>query len=240
MANDEHVALLKQGVDAWNAWREENLNIRPDLSGADLHGARLSGAILMDADLTEANLGEAYLRQAKLVHANLSGANLSGAYLGRADLRWANLSGADLQAAALLSTDFTGANLTGCRVYGITAWNLTTQGAEQRNLVITRQRNSDIITQEDEFEITVDDIEVAQFVYLLLHNEKIRDVIDTVTSKAVLILGRFTDERKAVSQLRRAAGIACLVISRFGPHVGPAILRQTFVRRGQPHGSSKK
>src|SRR5215207_2029801 len=31
-------------------------------------------------------------------------------------------------------------------------------------------------------EITVDNIEVAQFVYLLLHNEKIRDVIDTITS----------------------------------------------------------
>jgi hypothetical protein len=28
--------------------------------------------------------------------------------------------------------------------------------------------------------VTVDNIEVAQFVYLLLHNEKIRDVIDTV------------------------------------------------------------
>jgi hypothetical protein len=46
--------------------------------------------------------------------------------------------------------------------------------------------------------ITVDNIEVAQFIYLLLHNEKIRDVIDTVTSKTVLILGRFTAERKAV------------------------------------------
>ena len=47
-------------------------------------------------------------------------------------------------------------------------------------------------------EITVDNIEVAQFIYLMLHNQKIRDVIDTITSKAVLILGRFTDERKAV------------------------------------------
>ena len=55
-----------------------------------------------------------------------------------------------------------------------------------------------VITPPDEPEITVDNIEVAQFVYLLLHNEKIRDVIDTITSKAVLILGRFTDERKAV------------------------------------------
>ena len=55
-----------------------------------------------------------------------------------------------------------------------------------------------VITRGDEPEITVDNIEVAQFIYLMLHNEKIRDVIDTITSKAVLILGRFTDERKAV------------------------------------------
>jgi hypothetical protein len=32
----------------------------------------------------------------------------------------------------------------------------------------------------------------------MLHNEKIRDVIDTLTSKMVLILGRFTPERRAV------------------------------------------
>jgi hypothetical protein len=46
--------------------------------------------------------------------------------------------------------------------------------------------------------ITVDSLEVAQFLYLLLHNEKIRHVIDTITSKVVLILGRFTPERKAI------------------------------------------
>src|SRR5215471_2800752 len=32
----------------------------------------------------------------------------------------------------------------------------------------------------------------------MLNNQKVRDVIDTITSKVVLILGRFTDERKAV------------------------------------------
>jgi hypothetical protein len=36
-----------------------------------------------------------------------------------------------------------------------------------------------VITDGDEPEITVDTIEVAQFIYLLLHNQKIRDVIDT-------------------------------------------------------------
>ena len=88
-----------------------------------------------------------------------------------------------------MNTDLTGADLTGCRIYGVSAWGLKLERAKQQNLVIT---------PEDEPEITVDNIEVAQFIYLLLHNEKIRDVIDTITSKAVLILGRFTDERKAV------------------------------------------
>ena len=88
-----------------------------------------------------------------------------------------------------MDTDLTGADLTGCRIYGVSAWGLKLEGTKQQNLVITRA---------DEPEITVDNIEVAQFIYLMLHNEKIRDVIDTITSKAVLILGRFTDERKAV------------------------------------------
>jgi hypothetical protein len=61
----------------------------------------------------------------------------------------------------------------------------------------TKQKNL-IITKSQEPQITVDNIEVAQFVYLLLYNQKIRDVIDTITSKAVLILGRFTPERKKV------------------------------------------
>jgi hypothetical protein len=63
------------------------------------------------------------------------------------------------------------------------------EGVKQRNLVIT---------PEHEPEITVDNIEVAQFIYLMLNNQKIREVIDTITSKAVLILGRFTEERKPV------------------------------------------
>jgi hypothetical protein len=88
-----------------------------------------------------------------------------------------------------VETDLTGADLTGCRIFGLSAWGLKLDRAKQQNL---------IITGEHEPKITVDHIEVAQFVYLMLHNEKIRDVIDTVTSKAVLILGRFTDNRKAV------------------------------------------
>jgi hypothetical protein len=55
-----------------------------------------------------------------------------------------------------------------------------------------------VITSRNKFVIQVDNLEVAQFVYLLLNNERIRHVIDTITSKVVLILGRFTSERQVV------------------------------------------
>jgi len=50
----------------------------------------------------------------------------------------------------------------------------------------------------DQDTIIVDDLKVAQFIDLLLDNEEIRGVIDTITSKVVLTLGRFTAERKRV------------------------------------------
>jgi hypothetical protein len=70
------------------------------------------------------------------------------------------------------------------------------QNAIQTNLVITPNYQP---------EITVDNLEVAQFIYLLLNNSKIRDVIDTITSKAVLILGPFTPERKPTLNALRGA-----------------------------------
>jgi uncharacterized protein YjbI with pentapeptide repeats len=106
MPNHEHVALLKQGVDAWNAWRDENPDIRPDLTEADLNGAKLSEANLYKADLSKADLTEADLRGANLGEANLSGANLSGADLRGANLGEANLVEADLSEAVLGQTVF--------------------------------------------------------------------------------------------------------------------------------------
>ena len=224
MANDEHVAILKKGVAAWNEWRDQDPKVRvdlteayldranlseADLSKANLSKANLSKALLMEAvlmrtDLSEANLSGASLSAAYLHKANLSEANLSGAYLigaklydatligahlEAADLREAHLNGADLRASVLVETDLTDADLTGCRVHGVSAWGLKLEGTKQQNLVITHR---------DEPEITVDNIEVAQFIYLILNNQKVREVIDTITSKVVLILGRFTPERKQV------------------------------------------
>ena len=41
MANQNHFALVKEGIDAWNQWREENPETQPDLCGADLQDADL-------------------------------------------------------------------------------------------------------------------------------------------------------------------------------------------------------
>lgn len=106
MARKEHLDLLMQGVATWNQWREENLEIQPDLSLADLThaeliranliNANLRGAKLRGADLSRARLRGAHINDADLSLADLSHAKISQAYLSRTYLRGAYLSRADL------------------------------------------------------------------------------------------------------------------------------------------------
>ncbi|MGE0373623.1 MAG: pentapeptide repeat-containing protein [Gammaproteobacteria bacterium] len=180
-----------------------------NLRGADLVRADLYGADLRKTDLREAHVWSADLREADLSGADLQGAMLRGARLAGADLRDSDLRGADMSYADLRDADLSGAqmngadisistlvrttfektDLTGCCVYGVSVWDVRLKGAIQSDLLITPAELP---------AITVDHLEVAQFLYLVLNNERIRDVIDTITSKVVLILGRFTPERKAV------------------------------------------
>jgi uncharacterized protein YjbI with pentapeptide repeats len=212
VANTDHMRVLKRGSTAWSAWRKSRPHLKPDLGGANLHGrtlkafdfkdSNLNGAMLADCDLSGANLTKASLVGATLRDCNLAGGILYGATLrqsdctgaffrwadlSRADFTGANLSDADLRRTHLARTVFKNANLSGCGVYGSAVWNVDLDGAVQTDLVIT---------EHDEPQITVDNLEVAQFIYLILNNQKLREVIDSVTSRAVLILGRFTPARK--------------------------------------------
>ena len=140
MANDEHLAILKKGVAAWNKWREQHPDVEPDLRGANLNGANLLGAYLhganlRQADLVQANLSRANLSGTNLNRANLSGANLSGANLGRADFSMANLSGADLRVANLNVADLSYANLRGA--------NLSEADLSSANLIGADLRETD-------------------------------------------------------------------------------------------------
>lgn len=127
MANEEHLEILKSGVEAWNTWRRENKLVRPELyqanlSGANLNGANLNGANFIGANLSGANLIRANIRGAKLSGANFSGANLiganligaklRGATLNRANFSGANLDAADLGKAGLLETLFIDVDLS--------------------------------------------------------------------------------------------------------------------------------
>lgn len=103
LANPQHLAKLKEGVDAWNLWREKHPGLNPDLDRADL----------THADLERANLKGADLATADLENANLKNADLTGADLAKATLRGADLTKADLTLATLLGATLRGANLTG-------------------------------------------------------------------------------------------------------------------------------
>jgi uncharacterized protein YjbI with pentapeptide repeats len=101
MANPEHLAKLKEGVEAWNKWREENPNVIPDLKEACLKGANLYRAQLEKAELQSAHLEKGDLRRANLQGANLKYAHLEAAFLEDAYLQGTDLSGADLKKADL-------------------------------------------------------------------------------------------------------------------------------------------
>src|SRR3546814_18983070 len=104
MANDELVARLGQGVEAWNAWRRRDRAAPADLSGAALRALNLTKVDLAGADLRGADLRGTILTEAKLVEACLHGANLFKAVLEGADLRNADLRGAQFLNCAQLQT----------------------------------------------------------------------------------------------------------------------------------------
>jgi hypothetical protein len=136
MADAAHLAKLREGPVIWNAWRESNPGVVPDLVRADLAlnqrqfgpsrggpinlaGADLTGAMLRFATLTGADLGGACLTGADLMHARLDRARLA-----RADLTDAMLDNADLTGASLDGAVLVGASLRNVR-------NLTQMQVEQ-------------------------------------------------------------------------------------------------------------
>jgi uncharacterized protein YjbI with pentapeptide repeats len=144
MANPEHLAILKQGVEVWNRWRYENPEIGPDLyfatlweadllfanlREANLERAKLQGADLREAHLERANLQRAQLMKANLGGADLRGANLRKAHIERANLREANLREADLMKANLREADLRGANLGRTNLAGANLAGAILEGA---------------------------------------------------------------------------------------------------------------
>jgi len=102
----------------------------------------------------------------------------------------ADLREADLRGTSLIRTVIDKAKISGSLVYAVNVLDLKGEFEEQKDLIITPSKTP---------MITVDNIKVAQFVHLILNNEEIQEVINTLISKSVLILGRFSlPERKSI------------------------------------------
>ena len=129
----EHLEILKQGVDVWNQWREDNPEVSPvliyfrtELVGMDLAGVNFSGMEL-ESDLSSANLESASFTGASMGRtvffgANLSGSDLSGAHAISTVFTSADLTGADLSGLELLFADFKDADLSRSNISGIFGW----------------------------------------------------------------------------------------------------------------------
>ncbi len=193
--------------------------VRANFQAAKLNDANLAGAYMTESDFILARINRADMRIACLSHSNLFMAEINNSNMRRAglassqisqcefvdailaqvdfedaslrnsDLTRANLSGANLTGASLVGANLTGADLNNCRVFGTSVWKTSLDNTRQTNL---------IITPAGEPELTTDNLKVAQFIYLILNNQEVREIIDSITSKVVLVLGRFTEERKPV------------------------------------------
>lgn len=116
MADAEQLAILEQGVEAWNQWRAENPGARIDLRGARLRRKQLNHINLAKSDLTEANISFASLKGANLAFANLENAILSFANLTGANLSATSLSDAYIEDAVLTDARLQGTNLKRARL----------------------------------------------------------------------------------------------------------------------------
>ena len=157
-----------------------------NLCNADLRNTNLYGANLCKADLTNARLQDANLEAVKadetiFAHAVLTKANFTRALLNKADFRHANLNEVDL----------TETSLERCLVYGVSVWDANLKYALQKDLLLDDPLSGNII-------LSVDSIQMAVVIHLLLTSGGVRNMIDTISSKSILILGSSNFETKIV------------------------------------------
>jgi len=162
--------------------------IECDFSGSDFHFSDLVNSYCLKCNFHGSELQVSKIGSAEFIECDFGCAKLN--YCSAEDTKFigSKLVQTDLSNMSLVKTDFTNATIDSSCVYGISAWDLVLDGSVQNNIFISGTDSS----------ITVPNIELAQFISLLVNNSKIRDIIDTITSKVVLILGRFSPERKSV------------------------------------------
>jgi hypothetical protein len=136
-----------------------------------------------EGDFSRADFSNATFRNTRFNKTILSGASFDGATFVNCNLNRVNLVGAS----------FCVREITETVVYGIAAWDLKTcEGMKQSKLVIERTYDLySTIVADGKIPLMVDDIELAQFVYYLSSHRKLRDTLNVLNTRGVLMLGGF-------------------------------------------------
>jgi len=118
--NDKHILLLRKGVQAWNQWRDENPNIKPDLSHANLSKINLKSANLRSTDLGGVNFTKAFLQEADFSDSDMSKCDFTDSHLILANFCGSVLWGTNFHRANVSDvlwdkkTKFKGVNVATC------------------------------------------------------------------------------------------------------------------------------
>jgi uncharacterized protein YjbI with pentapeptide repeats len=169
-----------------------------DFSGINLTRASIYSAFAEGLNLRNAVFEGGHVEEDDFSRADFRGATFRSTTFNKTILTGANLDGATFvnrNQVNLVGALFRVKEITETVVYGIAAWDLVTSDEmKQSKLVIekTYEFYSDLI-QQGKIPITVDDIELAQFVYYLNDHKKMRDTLNILNDKGVLLLGRFKD-----------------------------------------------
>lgn len=143
--NEEHAALLLDGVKAWNEWRDEEPRSCPDLSGLDVHRffeierdldhrdpIDLSGANFSDANLRGAEFREVRLDGATFKGADLRCSEWNGIRATRLNCVGADLRNAKMSFAHLENGDFDSARTSGLEFSCVGLSNANLERADLR------------------------------------------------------------------------------------------------------------
>lgn len=174
-------------VNARSAIFDEVVANKPNFEVSTLRGARFRRAQLLGA-----RFHRAYLRDTDLSDAAFKGCWFRFATLDRARCQNTDFSGSDLRHASMVKTNMRGANLTDVHVFGISAWDVETDANTRQDLIVGIDAN------ELDAPLRAPDLSTAQLLALMLDTAGVRTVIDTVTSKLVLVLGSFSPAEKVV------------------------------------------
>ena len=221
--SDPYEEIILQGASVWNQWRKENKEsvhfAKPTWYDCpDKNGMQIKGRNRLDfsgLDLTNVSIHNAFaeglnLQNSKIINChfeegNFAGANFSNAEFVNTKFNKTILADANFDGASFVNCNLNRINITNANfclkeiretvVYGVSAWDLKTcDRMKQSRLIIekTYELYSDIIAS-GKIPMMADNIELAQFIYYLANHKKMRDVLNILNAKGVLLLGQFKD-----------------------------------------------